>query len=401
MSRCQPCERVELAADVCRVDVVLRPRDCQELLRRVPLGGILATASSRRIGPRIEQDVDEPRRAVQPAPHPVVRPPGSLVERREVREPEPGELLLGRRARGVELAPRLRVEPHEEECLVVIARRRHERLVDHLEVEQPAEPRSSVPRRRPRRAPRAPRAAARAAPCASSGARRGVEAARSPRPRRRRARAPRSICGRDSGHCRIDRLPVCRRDRDEPREVTQLAPPRYPSKSSVRAVPGGEHGRSASARAEARGSASPPREVRLAAEPDPGADRGQRDRASTIRASAASSCGSDELGVTARVRARRSSTSRLDRPIGARPHAHGSASSRGVPGIHGSRDTAADEPCSARDRALHRARRALARRPTVPATNRRRTSSADVAARRLRSRRGRRAPASPVRRRRA
>ena len=78
-----------------------------------------------------------------------------------------------------------------------------------------------------------------------------------------------------------------------------------------------------------------------------------------MRASAASSSGSDELGVTrGSARGGRARAGSSDRsapaPIPTAPHRRATC-----PGIHGRRHAAADQPCAARDRALHRARRAL------------------------------------------
>jgi hypothetical protein len=54
-----------------------------------------------------------------------------------VSQAETAELVLRTTPRRIELAARLGVEPHEEQRLVVVSRRRDERLVDHLHVEQP------------------------------------------------------------------------------------------------------------------------------------------------------------------------------------------------------------------------------------------------------------------------
>ena len=88
---------------------------------------------------RIEQDVHQPARTVETAPHPVVRPPGRLVEGAEVMELHARELVGGELVLGCECTAGVRTHLDDVEVLFHCSLGRQHRPHDHVELEQAAD----------------------------------------------------------------------------------------------------------------------------------------------------------------------------------------------------------------------------------------------------------------------
>ena len=109
--------------------------------RRGPIDLVLARLHVARLhrgdhAAGVEQDVDQPAGPVEAPPHPVVGPPGALVEGAEVVELDAGELLLGGAPCQVQLGARVVLDLDEVDALLDVGADRQDRTLGDVQVEE-------------------------------------------------------------------------------------------------------------------------------------------------------------------------------------------------------------------------------------------------------------------------